>query len=258
MAPHSNAKLRVVIPARYGSSRLPGKPLVDLAGKPMIVRVYEAVSSALRNVDIVVAVDDERIMLVLNERGIPAVMTRSDHESGTDRAAEVAVQKRWNDEDIIINVQGDEPLIPVSLLQSFADFCGHSKDLSMATLAVPLDTVEQLHDPNVVKLTLTANDHALAFSRSAIPFCRDLPVADWPYQGFLRHIGIYAYRCSVLQRLTTTPPCALEKLEKLEQLRAQWLEIKIKVMKWQVAPPHGVDTPEDAARTAKIFEGRIK
>lgn len=258
MEPHSNSTLRVVIPARYGSSRLPGKPLVDLAGEPMIVRVFKVVSSALINTDVVVAVDDERIVAVLEEHGIPSVMTRCDHESGTDRVAEVAALRRWHDEDIVLNVQGDEPLIPALLLQEFASFCRHSESLSMATLAAPLDSLQQLHDPNIVKLTLTAGGHALTFSRAAIPFCRDLPVADWSYEDCLRHIGIYAYRCSVLKALTATEPCALEKLEKLEQLRAQWLEIKIKVMRWQAAPPPGVDTPEDAARTAKIFEGRNK
>jgi len=256
MMPSSDAELRVVIPARYGSSRLPGKPLVDLGGKPMVVRVYEAVRSALPRQDIVVAVDDARIVSVLNGYDIPVVLTRADHESGTDRTAEVARLRQWNARDILLNVQGDEPLIPADVLQAFAAFCESRAHMSMATLAVPLEAPEQIHDPNIVKLTLDVNDRAITFSRAALPFNRDLPLSQWLLQDYLRHVGIYAYRNAVLQHLTAMPPCTLERIEKLEQLRAQWLGIPIDVLRWHTSPPHGVDTPEDAARVAQIFQER--
>jgi 3-deoxy-manno-octulosonate cytidylyltransferase (CMP-KDO synthetase) len=244
---------RVVIPARYASSRLPGKPLVDLAGKPMVVRVYEAVISALPAFDIVVATDDSRIHTVLNRQAIPSIMTRIDHESGSDRAAEVARVRGWGARDIVINIQGDEPLIPPDLLQAFAAFCKARRNMSMATLAVPLEAVAQISNPNIVKLTIDANSRAIAFSRAALPFNRDLPPAEWVINDYLRHVGIYAYRNSVLQLLTTSPPCALEKIEKLEQLRAQWLGVPIDVMRWQSAPPHGVDTLADVERVVRFF-----
>lgn len=250
------ATVRVVIPARYGSSRLPGKPLVDLAGKPMVVRVYQAVARALPGIDIVVAADEARVMAVLGQNGIPVVLTRQDHESGTDRSAEVARVQGWGEDDLIVNVQGDEPLVPEDLLQAFVAFCTDRDGMSMATIAVPLDSAEQIHNPNIVKLTRDAKGHAIAFSRAALPFNRDLPVEKWPVADYLRHVGIYAYRNAVLQKLTSTRPCDLERIEKLEQLRAQWLGIAIDVMLWHSAPPHGVDTAEDAQRVANIFEIR--
>lgn len=250
----NNFALRVVIPARFGSSRLPGKPLIDLAGKPMIVRVFEAVRAALPSVDIVVAVDDVRIQSILQWQSIPVALTSADHGSGTDRVAEVARMHQWNENDIILNVQGDEPLIPNDLLSAFARFCLERKGLTMATLAVPLDDATQIHDPNIVKLTVDFKGRAIAFSRAAIPFNRDLPPRAWPLSDYLRHVGIYAYQNDVLQRLTTTPPCSLEISEKLEQLRAQWLGISIDVMRWHTSPPHGVDTPADAMRVAELFK----
>jgi 3-deoxy-manno-octulosonate cytidylyltransferase (CMP-KDO synthetase) len=249
----NNPVIHVIIPARFGSTRLPGKPLVDLAGKALVVRVYEAVRNALAGVDIAVAIDDDRIVNVLAANDIPYVVTLPTHESGTDRAAEVARLLSWNPADIILNVQGDEPLIPAELLNSFASFCRSRTAMSMATIAVPLEEQSQIQDPNIVKVTVDADNRAIAFSRSPIPFARDLPIGEWCVENYLRHVGIYAYRNEVLQRLTATPPCMLEKVEKLEQLRAQWMGIPIHVMRWGVAPPHGVDTPEDAERVARIF-----
>ncbi|RJL30198.1 MULTISPECIES: 3-deoxy-manno-octulosonate cytidylyltransferase [Pectobacterium] len=249
----SNRRLRVVIPARYGSTRLPGKPLVDLAGKPMIVRVYEAVNAALSDVDIVVAFDDDRIQAVLQEYGIPGVVTDVNHESGTDRTAEVARNLGWGDNDIIINVQGDEPLVPPDLLRSFAESCQSVDNFMMGTISTPIEDVNQLHDPNVVKLMVDTSDRAITFSRWAIPYSRDLSYEEWAFQDYLRHIGIYAYRVDVLNRITRTPPCRIEKLEKLEQLRALWLGIPIHVLRWTSSHPQGVDTKQDVERVVALL-----
>ncbi|EIF44771.1 3-deoxy-D-manno-octulosonate cytidylyltransferase [gamma proteobacterium BDW918] len=249
----NNAVLRVVIPARYGSSRLPGKPLLDLGGKPMVVRVYEKVSEALLGADIVVATDDDRILDVLVKESIPTVLTADNHESGTDRAAEVARIFAWGDTDIVINVQGDEPLVPIEMLRSFAQFCCSHTDFSMGTIAVPIDEKAMIHDPNIVKLTVNYVGNVIAFSRAAIPVDRDGNYEKWEMLSYLRHVGVYAYSNSVLQKLTATPPCLLENVEKLEQLRAQWLGIPVHVMKWHNSPPHGIDTPDDFARISAYF-----
>lgn len=251
----SNPALRVVVPARLASSRLPGKPLLDLAGKPMVVRVHEAVHRALPDADIVVAVDDLQVLDVLAGHGIAAAMTDPGHESGTDRAAEVARMLGWSDADIICNVQGDEPLIPEDMLRTFAGFCTGRSPFSMATVVVPIGSAREIHDHNVVKVAVGATGDAITFSRAPMPFNRDLPPMEWPPEDYLRHVGIYAYRNDVLQQLTGSRPCALEKIEKLEQLRALWLGIPIHVMRWHRSPPHGVDTPDDAARVAAIFGG---
>lgn len=247
------SRLHVVIPARYSSSRLPGKPLLDLAGKPMIVRVFERVSEALQSIEVVVATDDERIKNVLDARGVPCLMTSPSHESGTDRIEEVAAQMGWAAGDILINVQGDEPLVPVDLLQAFARFCVESPEFEMGTVSVPIDNRDHVHDHNVVKLVVDSQGRAIAFSRSPIPYCRDMALNEWPLSAFLRHVGIYAYRRSALGRITAEPTCELERLEKLEQLRALWLGIDINVLRWMTVPPHGVDTPQDARRVAELF-----
>ena len=246
-------RLKVVIPARYASSRLPGKPLVDLAGLPMVVRVFQRVATALPDADTVVATDDPRIALVLEQHAIPFVMTATDHESGSDRTAEVARLRSWAAEDIIINVQGDEPLLPADLLQAFAAFCSARPGLEMASVTAPLSSREQIQDANIVKVVLDQHGDAILFSRSAIPFCRDMPQARWPLEEFARHVGIYAYRNASLQQLTAAPVCQLESLEKLEQLRALWLGMKIRMMTWHATPPHGVDTPEDVSRVTQML-----
>ncbi len=246
--------LRVVIPARYGSSRLPGKPLIDLAGKPMVVRVYEAVRRALVAADVVVATDDDRVLAALHHNDIPGVMTLAGHESGTDRAAEVARLRGWSDRDVVLNVQGDEPLIPRDLLQAFADFCDND-DIEMATVVTPVARRSDIHDLNVVKVVLGAGNNALYFSRSPIPFSRDCPEGLWPLDAYLKHVGLYAYRNATLQRLTTQSACMLEQVEKLEQLRALWMGISIKTMWWGGTPPHGVDTAEDVVRVSTLIRG---
>lgn len=254
----SDSLLRIVIPARFGSSRLPGKPLADLAGKPMVVRVYETVRAALHQAEIVIAVDDDRVMSILSANGISAVMTSSSHQSGTDRAAEVARILHWSENDIVLNVQGDEPLIPSDLLVAFTRFCINRHNFSMATIAAPMESLVQVFDPNVVKVNINSQNNAITFSRAPIPFYRDLMTESWPLLGFLRHVGIYAYRNDVLQYLTGSQSCALEQAEKLEQLRALWLGIPIHVMCWHQSPPHGVDTPDDVKRVSSIFNGMVQ
>lgn len=244
----SSRSLRVVIPARFSSQRLPGKPIVDLAGKPMIVRVHEAVSTALAGHEVVVAVDDDRVLNVLGDYGIAGVMTDSNCVSGTDRVAAVARAREWQPDDVVLNVQGDEPLIPADLLVAFADFCNNSEDFSMATIAVPVSELWEVTDPNVVKLTVRHDGMAITFSRAPIPYDRDIAPEKWEIAKYRRHLGVYAYRNEVLQRLTAAPPCGLEQVEKLEQLRALWLAIPIRVMDWETAPPGGVDTKEDLVR----------
>ncbi|RKF51031.1 3-deoxy-manno-octulosonate cytidylyltransferase [Paraburkholderia fungorum] len=257
MSSSESAPVRVVIPARYGSTRLPGKPLIDLAGKPMIVRVYERVKDALPASTVVVATDDERIQAVLAACHVPCAMTDPAHASGTDRAAEVARRAGWGDHDIVLNVQGDEPLVPPALLQAFVDYCGSARQLAMATIVSPIVERDLVDDVNIVKVVTDQNNRALFFSRAPIPFTRDRN-RDRAAQGgvpevFLRHIGIYAYRNAVLQQLTCSAPCEMERREQLEQLRALWLGVPILVMRWSDSVPAGVDTSEDVARVVNLF-----
>jgi 3-deoxy-manno-octulosonate cytidylyltransferase (CMP-KDO synthetase) len=220
----------------------------------MVVRVFEAVSQALPGHDVVVAVDDDRVLDALGEHGVGAgLLTRIDCASGTDRAAEIARLLEWGPDDIIINVQGDEPLVPAELLAEFARFCSAFSDLSMATVSVPVRDPEEISDPNVVKLMVRNNGEAISFSRAMIPFDRDRDADQWEPSNYLRHVGIYAYSNEVLQVLTATPPCSVEQVENLEQLRALWLGIPIQVLAWPESPPGGVDTAEDVARVIAVL-----
>ncbi|WP_220699225.1 3-deoxy-manno-octulosonate cytidylyltransferase [Nocardioides cavernaquae] len=252
--PFSEPRVRVVIPARFGSVRLPGKPLVDLAGRPMVVRVAESVIEALPEAEVVVAVDDQRILDVLGSFNLDGLMTSTSCLSGTDRAAEVARSRGWGADDLVINVQGDEPLLPADLLRAFALFCV-SESIAMATVSAPVATLDEVHDPNVVKLMVRSDDTAITFSRSPIPFDRDREPSQWMLDRYLRHLGLYAYRNGVLQSLTSAAPSIAEETEKLEQLRALWIGIPIHVMRWFEAPPGGVDTPEDVRRVSAVLEG---
>jgi len=254
--PSSDPTLRVVIPARFGSQRLAAKPLVDLAGKPLIVRVFEAVREGLGQYEIVVAVDDARIMSVLEAHNIPSVMSDPACASGTDRAAEVGRTLSWPAEDVVMNVQGDEPLIPPDLLFGFAKFCLNRKDFAMATVAVPVTDLSEIDDPNVVKLITRRDGSAITFSRSPVPFDRDHDHEAWEPANYRCHVGIYAYRNDVLQQLTAIPPCRIERIERLEQLRAIWLNIPIHVMEWDCAPPGGVDTAADVERVTAYLSRR--
>jgi len=248
----------VVIPARYASSRLPGKPLQDIAGKPMIRHVWEqACKSAAQHV--VVATDDPRIFDACSAFGAKVLLTRPDHESGTDRLAEVAATLGLPAEAIVVNVQGDEPLIPPAVIDQVAANLAAHPEASMATLAEPLADAEALFNPNVVKVLSDINGLALTFSRAPLPWARDEFAADRhqlpagvPYR---RHIGIYAYRADFLADFVAWGPCWLESTECLEQLRALWHGKRIHVADAVEAPPAGVDTAEDLQRVRRLIGG---
>lgn len=250
-------KFHVAIPARFGSSRLPGKPLVDLAGKPMIRHVYErALESGVG--DVVVATDDDRVRETAEAFGAGVCMTATTHRSGSDRLAEVAETLGWSDDDIVVNLQGDEPLTPGRIVRQVADDLAAHPDASIATLCTPIHSATQLFDPHVVKVVRDANNYALYFSRAAIPWERDaFDVEAHPeVKACFRHIGLYAYRVGFLRRFTTMEPCTLELLEQLEQLRALHHGERIYVGEALEAPGHGVDTPEDAKTVAALLAAR--
>lgn len=246
----------VVIPARYQSSRLPGKPLADIAGKPMVQWVYEqALKSGAEQV--IVATDDERIVQAVHSFGGQVCFTSALHESGTERLAEVIRLMQIPADHIIVNVQGDEPLIPPALIEQVANDLAASQ-APMATLAVAIDHAEDLFNPNVVKVVRDAQGYALYFSRASIPWDRahfPKPEIASLQQPLLRHIGIYAYRAGFIEKYIHWAPSQLEKIECLEQLRVLWYGEKIQVGIALTAPPIGVDTPEDLdAVRAKIAQ----
>ncbi len=239
----------VIIPARLASTRLPNKPLADLGGKPMVVRVAERAreSGAQR---IIVATDHADIAAACAAHGVEAVMTRADHPSGTDRIAEVARTLNLPDDEVVVNLQGDEPLIDPALLAACA--ARISRDVPMATCAHPLHNAADVFNPNVVKVVLDKAGRALYFSRASIPWARDAFAAtrDALPAGYapLRHIGLYAYSNAFLQAYPGLEVSPLEQIEALEQLRVLWHGVPIAVHVTDSAPPAGVDTPEDLAR----------
>jgi 3-deoxy-manno-octulosonate cytidylyltransferase (CMP-KDO synthetase) len=243
----------VVIPARYASTRLPGKPLLDIGGKPMIQWVVDAAAQSHASA-VWVATDDERIAsAVRNPRGAQsiAVMTRADHPSGTDRIAEVAVKLKLTADTIVVNVQGDEPKLPPQLIDQVAGLLQDDPHAAMATLSTPISHLDELLDPNVVKVVSTYDGVALYFSRAPIPWSRDTAselTNQTQFPSAQRHLGIYAYRVSALLKMTTLPPGELEQIEKLEQLRAMQAGLRIRVAQASVAPGIGVDTPADLER----------
>jgi 3-deoxy-manno-octulosonate cytidylyltransferase (CMP-KDO synthetase) len=238
----------VVIPARYASKRLPGKPLLDIAGKPMVVHVAER-ARASGAAEVIIATDHAEIARAVEAHGYAAVMTREDHASGTDRIAEVAAQRRLAPNCIVVNVQGDEPLIEPALISAVARQLDDHADAAMATACCPLTDAAQMSNSNVVKVVLDKNNYALYFSRAPIPFARDafasgideLPLGLPAY----RHIGIYAYRAGFLERFALLAPAAIEQAEALEQLRALWHGHRICVAIAAQAPHAGVDTAAD-------------
>ena len=246
-------KTAIVIPARYGSKRLPGKPLLRSTGKYLIQHVYEQASRASRAATVVVATDDPRIEAAVRSFGGRVARTRRDHASGTDRVAEVA---RSLKADIIVNLQGDEPLIEPTELDLLPELLDHASDADVATLASPITSVAQWRDPNCVKVVCDSQGRALYFSRSPIPFVRD--GAPDLHQGpprFLLHLGLYAYRRSFLLQLASTPPQPLEELEKLEQLRVLALGRRIQVGISRSASA-GVDTYADYLRFVQNYRKR--
>lgn len=248
---------RIVIPARFASVRLPGKPLADIAGQPMIVRVAAAASRTAA-LGVWVATDDQRIADAVRQHGFEAVMTRPDHPSGTERIAEVAEQLGWDDADIVVNVQGDEPLLDPVLIEAVASALGDDPGAVMATASHPLTTAGDYFNPNVVKVVCDARGRALYFSRAPIPWDRDrlaaqpdLMPAGLPAQ---RHIGLYAYRAGFLHRYGELAASPLERCESLEQLRVIWHGYPIQVVSIDHAPAAGVDTPEDLERVRRLFD----
>jgi 3-deoxy-manno-octulosonate cytidylyltransferase (CMP-KDO synthetase) len=240
----------VIIPARYGSTRLPGKPLRDIAGRPMIEHVCRrALESAAARV--IVATDDERIAEAGRAAGVEVVMTASSHDTGTDRLAEVAARLALDPDTVVVNLQGDEPLMPPSLLDRVAAELAARPGTHIATLSVPL-AANEVDDPNVVKVVTARDGHALYFSRAVVPFPRDSGDLRQTAPGtWQRHLGLYAYRAELLRRFPVLEPPAMERLEKLEQLRALWHGYRIAVVAIAEPPPAGVDTLQDLERVAE-------
>ncbi|MGA7539693.1 MAG: 3-deoxy-manno-octulosonate cytidylyltransferase [Steroidobacteraceae bacterium] len=246
----------VAIPARRGSSRLPGKVLAPIQGKPMLQWVFErAIASGAR--DVLIATDDPAIAAAASAFGATARMTSAAHASGTDRIAELAVIERWPDSDIVVNVQGDEPLIPPALIRQVAALLEADPEAAIATLTTPVESLPQFLDPNAVKVVADAKGRALYFSRAPIPWTREgAPSAlasQRVFAGARRHIGMYAYRVGALRRLASLAPTALEQTEKLEQLRALEHGFLIRVADAQERPGPDVNTAEDLERVAALL-----
>jgi len=249
-------RFTILVPARYASTRLPGKPLADLAGMPMVVRVALRAreSGATR---VVVATDDERVRDAVAAHGIDVCMTRAEHPTGTDRLAEAALALGLPDDEIVVNVQGDEPLLDPALMRAMAELLAAHPDAAIATACHPIDDVAEAFNPNVVKLVRDARGYALYFSRATIPWARDafaqsrerLP----PGLPLYRHYGLYAYRVAFLRAYPALAPSPLEGFEALEQLRALWHGYRIVVEVTHGTPAPGIDTPEDLARVRALY-----
>ncbi len=250
----------VIIPARAASTRLPGKPLLDIAGKPMVVRtaLQAAKSQATR---VVIATDDVQIQAIVQLHGFDALLTRSGHPTGTDRLSEVAAHLNLEDGEVIVNVQGDEPLIDPEQINAVAALLAEQPDAAIATCASPITQAETLFNPNAVKVVCDSKQRALYFSRAPIPWARDA-LADGsqllaPGLPALHHIGLYAYRASFLKKFPSLPVGPLERFESLEQLRAMENGYSIAVYITHTYPAAGVDTPADLARVREVFTNRL-
>lgn len=246
-----------VVPARFASTRLPGKPLADIAGKPMVVRVAEQAAKSGAH-QVVIATDHADVLAAAERHGCRALMTRADHVQGTDRIAEVVEALKLANDAIVVNVQGDEPLIDPALIRAVAEALNASQDAAMATAAHPITNADEFFNPNVVKVVCDGKGFAHYFSRAPIPYARDafardkseLP-ANFPA---LRHIGIYAYRVHFLKRYASLPAAPTEHFESLEQLRAMYHGYRIAVSVWPGELPPGVDTPEDLEKVRALFK----
>lgn len=242
-----------LIPARLASTRLPRKPLADIAGLPMVVRVAQqaALSGAAR---VVVAADDDSIVAACAQHGVQALLTRRDHASGSDRLAEACAALGLDGQDLVVNVQGDEPLIDPALIARTAAALAEHPDCVMSTAAHPIDDVADFHNPNIVKVVLDGAGRALYFSRAPIPHWRDAGTATGaPPMAALRHIGLYAYRAAFLRRFPSLSAAPIEAVEALEQLRVLWHGERIAVHVSTTAPGIGVDTPEDLERVRRLL-----
>jgi 3-deoxy-manno-octulosonate cytidylyltransferase (CMP-KDO synthetase) len=247
---------RVVIPARHASTRLPGKPLALLAGTPMVLHVHRLARES-GAAEVVIATDDERIRDACARAGADVAMTNAAHPSGTDRIAEVASTRGWADDSIVVNVQGDEPLMPPALIRQAAELLADRPAAVIATLAAPIATLEEYLDPNVVKVVTRDDGQALYFSRAPIPWDRDgaaaRPASAHRHAGARRHLGIYVYRVAALRAVAGAKPGALETRERLEQLRALQLGLEIVVADAAESPGPCVDTPEDLAHVDALM-----
>jgi 3-deoxy-manno-octulosonate cytidylyltransferase (CMP-KDO synthetase) len=248
----------VVIPARYASMRLPGKPLLEIDGKPMVQHVVERAAASAAE-EVLVATDDARIAAVVTDPRSPVrnigVMTEAALPSGTDRVAAVARSRGWSDETIVVNLQGDEPFMPPALIEQVATLLAANPAAGIATLAATIDSLEEFTDPNVVKVVTAGDGAARYFSRAPIPWSRDGATAGLTsqreFRGALRHVGLYAYRVGALQRITRIGPSSLEQIEKLEQLRALQAGIRIVVATCVEPPGPGIDTEADLQRARR-------
>lgn len=248
---------RVVIPARYASSRLPGKPLADIGGKAMVLHVLERALQSGADC-VVVATDDERVQRAVTAAGHQAILTSRDHASGTERLVEVVEILGWDDATLVVNVQGDEPLIDPDLISNVARQLAQHVDAVMATLAHPIDDPADFTNPNVVKVVADLHGYALYFSRAPIPWPRENFAADRAFpSGFtpLRHIGLYAYRAGFLRTYASLAPSPLESCEMLEQLRVLWHGYRIRLGLAENAAAPGVDTLADLERVRTLFAG---
>jgi 3-deoxy-manno-octulosonate cytidylyltransferase (CMP-KDO synthetase) len=245
----------VLIPARMRSTRLPDKPLADIAGMPMVVRVAERAAQS-GAAQVVVACDDERILQACHQHGVQALLTRTDHPSGSDRLAQACALLNLQGDDLVVNVQGDEPLIDPQLIRDCAQLLSQRADCVMSTAAHPITEMADFLNPNVVKVVLDASHRALLFSRAPLPWWRDGfadGVKSLPQPAPLRHVGLYAYRAGFLRGFPALPPSPLETCEALEQLRVLWHGHHIAVHVSALAPGPGVDTPQDLARVRALF-----
>ena len=251
-------RFTVLIPARLASTRLPDKPLADLAGRPMVVHVAERAERS-GAAAVVVAADDPRTVAACAAHGVRAILTRADHATGSDRLAEACEQLGLAGDDLVVNVQGDEPLIEPALIEACAALLAERPECVMATAAHAIDSVEEFANPNVVKVVCDARGRALTFSRAPIPWWRDgyaaglgaaAALSDPPP---LRHVGLYAYRAGFLRRYPTLPPAPIEALESLEQLRVLWHGERIAVHVSTLRPGPGVDTPADLERVRALL-----
>ena len=247
----------VIIPARFGSTRLPGKPLLPIAGKPLLQWVWQ--SAAASGADsVLIATDDERIRSAAAKFGAESIMTSPDHASGTDRIAEAVRARGLSPDDIVVNLQGDEPAMPAAVVARVAGILREIPDADIGTAVAPIETLRDFLDPNCVKALRAADGRALYFSRAPVPWPRDNVAANRPtaFAGTWRHIGIYAYRVRSLLRFAAWAPTQLEMTEKLEQLRALECGMHIQLVTLSEAPPAGVDTPEDLERVQAALQGR--
>lgn len=245
-------EFKIVIPVRQDSSRFPGKATVDLCGKPMVQHVFER-STQTEASEVIIATDTQSIGMTSEEFGATVCMTSQEHESGTSRLAEVVDKLGWDDNTVVVNVQGDEPLIPVEVINQVAVNLIDNPEADCATLYAIIEEQEEIEDPNIVKVVTDNNGMALYFSRSTIPFQRDKEGGQVSYK---RHVGLYAYRAATLRRYVTLASCELENIEKLEQLRLLYNGMKIHVAEAVALPGHGVDTPQDLEKVKQLLEAQ--